>query len=101
MTLMKTVWGVLIIGTCAQFFLMAGEAAKPKPGEAPPPLGLERMLQAPGDARPSWTALRHRQVDVPRLWSHGHSAHGSHRQTRAYRGDHSSDILDRGALEGS
>ena len=38
---MKTVWGVLIARTCAQFFAMAGEATKPKPGEAAPPLGLE------------------------------------------------------------
>ncbi len=42
--------------------------AGPQPGEAPPPITLERLLQAPSDARASWDALEG-EVVVLEFWA--------------------------------
>ena len=63
--IMKTTCVILTATVCAQLILSAGE---PKPGEAPPPLGLESILQAPSDARPSWEALKGKVV-VLEFWA--------------------------------
>ena len=60
---MKTAYVVIIAGACAQFIVSASE---PKPGEAPPPLGLESILQAPSDAQASWGALKGKVVSANR-----------------------------------
>ncbi len=62
---MKTTCVVIIASACAQFILSAGE---PKPGEAPPPLDLESLLQAPSGTQPSWKALRGKVV-VLEFWA--------------------------------
>jgi uncharacterized protein (TIGR03435 family) len=67
---MKTTSGVvvLIAAACAQFAASAAEATTPKAGEAPPPLGLESILQAPSGPLPSWEALRGKVV-VLEFWA--------------------------------
>jgi uncharacterized protein (TIGR03435 family) len=62
---MKAAYIVSIAGACTQLMLSASE---PKPGEAPPPLGLESVLQAPGDAHPSWGTLKGKVV-VLEFWA--------------------------------
>jgi uncharacterized protein (TIGR03435 family) len=62
----KTV--VLIAAACGHFTLSAGEATEPKPGEAPPPLGLETLLQAPAGTQASWAALKGKVV-VLEFWA--------------------------------
>jgi uncharacterized protein (TIGR03435 family) len=47
--------------------LVAG-AGEPKVGDKPPPLGLEKVLQAPSDVRANWEALRDRVV-VLEFWA--------------------------------
>jgi hypothetical protein len=37
---MKRTFVILIVVGCAHFIVSAGEAAGPKPGEKPPPLGF-------------------------------------------------------------
>jgi len=46
---MKKICAAIMAASCAPFMLVAGE---PKAGEAPPPLRLESILQAPSDAQP-------------------------------------------------
>ena len=58
----------LLAAACAEFIVTAGETTKPKPGENPPPLGLETVLQAPRGSRPSWTALKGKVV-VLEFWA--------------------------------
>lgn len=65
---MKTAWTLLIAATCAQFISSAHEATGPQPGDAPPPLGLESILQGPGGAQPDWTALKGKVV-VLEFWA--------------------------------
>jgi uncharacterized protein (TIGR03435 family) len=62
---MKTAYIVSIAGACTQLILSAGE---PKPGQAPPPLGLESILQAPSDTPPTWEALKGKVV-VLEFWA--------------------------------
>jgi len=65
---MKTTWTLLIAATCAQLISSAREATGPQPGDAPPPLGLESILQGPGGAQPDWTALKGKVV-VLEFWA--------------------------------
>src|ERR1044071_2867661 len=62
---MKTVCLVMIAAACAQSIVTAGE---PKPGEAPPQLTLESILQAPSDTQPNWNALKGKVV-VLEFWA--------------------------------
>ena len=63
---MKTSWSLLIAATCAQF--ISSVATGPQPGDSPPPLGLESILQGPGGAQPDWTALKGKVV-VLEFWA--------------------------------
>jgi len=65
---MKTTWTLLIAATCAQFISLAHGSTGPQPGDAPPPLGFESMLQAPSDAQPDWAALKGKVV-VLEFWA--------------------------------
>jgi len=62
---MKIAYIVSMAGACAQLSL---SARQPKPGEAPPALGVESLLQAPSDAQPSWGA-RKGKVVVLEFWA--------------------------------
>jgi thiol-disulfide isomerase/thioredoxin len=62
---MKTAYIVSIAGACAQLSLWANE---PKPGEAPPPLGLQSILRAPSDVQSSWGGLKGKVV-VLEFWA--------------------------------
>ena len=65
---MKKTWNVLLALACAPFIVSAGETTAPKPGEPPPPFGLESTLQAPRGAQPSWKALKGKVV-VLEFWA--------------------------------
>jgi uncharacterized protein (TIGR03435 family) len=65
---MKSTWTLLIAATCAQFISTAHEATGPQPGDVPPPLGLESILQGPGGAQLNWTALKGNVV-VLEFWA--------------------------------
>jgi len=65
---MKTIWTLLIAAACAQLISSAREATGPQPGDAPPPLELESILQGPGGAQPDWTALKGKVV-VLEFWA--------------------------------
>src|SRR5207237_8769792 len=45
-----------------------GEVKELKVGEKPPPLGLEKVLQAPGEGKVSWEALKGKVV-VLEFWA--------------------------------
>ena len=66
--LMKTTYVLLIAAACAQFTLSAGAATEPKPGQEPPPLGFESILEAPSGTQPSWKALKGKVV-VLEFWA--------------------------------
>lgn len=63
--LMKTVIALIIAAAGVPFILAASE---PKPGETPPPLKLESILQGPRGAQPSWQALKGKVV-VLEFWA--------------------------------
>ncbi len=58
----------LAAAACSQFNSSADDADVPKPGQEPPPLGFEAILQAPGGAEPSWKALKGKVV-VLEFWA--------------------------------
>ena len=65
---MKTTYTLLIAATCARLISSAHEATSPQPGDSPPPLGLESILQGPGGAQPDWTSLKGNVV-VLEFWA--------------------------------
>src|SRR5713101_2750707 len=57
--------GAVALAICP---LTRADVNEPKVGGRPPPIDLEKLLQAPSDARPSWEALKG-QVVVLEFWA--------------------------------
>lgn len=58
-------WCAVVLAAC---LLIRAEANELKIGDRPPPLGLEKLLQAPPDAQPSWETLKGKVV-VLEFWA--------------------------------
>jgi len=57
--------GAVALAICP---LTRADVNEPKVGDRPPPIGLEKLLQAPSDARASWEALKGKVV-VLEFWA--------------------------------
>ena len=65
---MKTASFAVFSLLCTLFAVAAGETKGPSLGEKPPQLGLEKVLQAPGDVQPNWKVLKGKVV-VLEFWA--------------------------------